>query len=137
VRRRLQRSTGGVGVGIDIASGRLRKYAGDLYGRRHTQHPSSGFTFEGFEIPAWQEILEVARTVQRQLPYSRVLGLDICLDEDAKPVLIEINGLPDFLFIEQLNGPLLADDRVLQVFAEYGLLVSRAQEKLLRRDRGA
>jgi hypothetical protein len=76
-------------------------------------------------------MLDAARIVQRQLPFSKMLGLDICLDHEGKPVLIEINGLPDFLFVEQLNGPLLANEQILKAFAEYDLLFSNAQQKLL------
>ena len=124
-------SAGGVAGGVDIPTGRLRKYAYDQKGKRYTQDPSSGLTFEGFQIPEWLAMLDAARTAQRELPFSKMLGLDICLDHEAKPALIEINGLPDFVFVEQLNGPLLANPQILKAFAEYDLLFSNAQRKLL------
>jgi hypothetical protein len=76
-------------------------------------------------------MLDAARTVQRQLPFSKMLGPDFCPGHEAKPVLIEINGLPGFAFVEQLNGPLLANQEILKAFAEYDLLFSNAQQKLL------
>ena len=58
--------------------------------------------------------------------------MDICLDQDARPVLIEVNGLPDLIILEQLNAPLLADRQILKAFAEYDLLVSNAQRRLIQ-----
>ena len=115
-------SAGGVAAGIDLETGRLRSYAGDQQGIRYAQHPSSQFIFEGFQIPQWQSILDAARMIQRELPFSKVAGLDLCLDEDGKPVLIEINGLPDWTMPEQMNGPFLANPQTLKAFAEYDLL---------------
>jgi len=115
-------SAGGVAVGIDPQTGKFRSFGADMHGHHYAKHPSSGFTFEGFEIPEWQRILDTARKVQTALPFSKMLGLDICLDESGTPVLIEINGLPDFTAVEQLNGPLLANEQVRAAFAEYGLV---------------
>lgn len=124
-------SAGGVAIGVDTETGRLRKYGYDIKGHRYTQHPTSGFAFDGYQVPEWQAILQTAATVQRELPFSRLLGMDICLDQTGKPVVIETNGLPDFVFIEQLNGPLLSDPRTLKLFADYGMLVSGAQRRLV------
>ena len=107
-------SAGGVAAGIDTETGRLRKYAGDMFGKQHTQHPSSQFTFDGFQIPEWPAILDAARAIQKELPFSKIAGMDLCLDENAKPVLIEINGLPDWTVPEQLNGPMLANPQILK-----------------------
>src|SRR5262249_2171792 len=43
-------SAGGVAVGIDPQTGRLRKYGSDMTGKLYAQHPSSQVTFEGFQI---------------------------------------------------------------------------------------
>jgi hypothetical protein len=125
-------SAGGVGVGIDHHTGRLRARGYDKFGNTYTEHPCSHVKFEGFEIPQWQRILDAARHVQRSLPFSRMAGVDICLDEDAQPVLIEVNGLPDLVPQEQLNGPLLENPQLLKAFDDCGLLVSRAHKRLAR-----
>jgi len=124
-------SAGGISVGIDPATGGLKKYAHAMNCRRYTQHPTSGFTFEGFQIPGWPAVLQAALSIQRILPFSKIAGFDICVDENGRPVLIEINGLPDLVPMEQLNGPLLANRRTLQAFAEYDLLPSQLQRDLL------
>ena len=123
-------SSGGVAIGIDAESGRLKKFGYAMGGKRYAAHPDSGAIFDGFQIPAWDAILETARTIQRELPFSRMTGVDICVDENGKPVLIEINGFPDLAPIEQLNGPLLAKKETLNAFAEYNLL-TRPQKRLL------
>jgi len=123
--------TGGVAVGVETETGRLRKHGSDWTGSLYEKHPTSGFVFDGFQIPEWNRILEAARTVQRELPFSRIAGLDICLNHDATPTVIEINGLPDIGLLEQMNGPLLADPKALRFFGDYDLLVTRKQKRLL------
>lgn len=125
-------SAGGVSVGVNTRTGRLRKFAYDKWGNEYTHHPSSGVQFDGFQLPHWQAILDTARKVQRELSFSRLGGADICLDQDGTPVVIEVNGLPDLVPREQLNGPLLAEPEILRAFADNDLLVSEAQRRLLK-----
>jgi hypothetical protein len=126
-------SAGGVSIGVDLKTGKLRKVAYDKRGNQYLRHPSSQVLFEGFQIPEWQRVLELAHRVQRGLPFCRMLGLDICLDEQGDPILIEINPTPDLLPMEQANGPLLTDKQILSAFAEYNLIVSRVQRRLIER----
>lgn len=122
-------SAGGVAVGVDHHAGTLKKYAYDKYGKKYTKHPDTGVTFSGFEIPIWEEVMQTAITVQKDCPFYRMLGMDIAITETG-PVIIEINGEPDLVFIEQTSGPLLADKLVLQSFKEYNLLINEFQQQL-------
>lgn len=124
-------SAGGVAVGINHKNGVLKKYAFDKRGNRYTVHPVSNKVFEGFEIPHWEEVLEVARKVQKMSPFYRLIGMDIAIDKEKHPVLIEVNANPDLIFQEQTSGPLLENFETLKAFSEYDLLVNKEQKKLL------
>jgi hypothetical protein len=125
-------SAGGVALGVDKETGRLLKFAFDKKGNSHTHHPSSGIKFDGFQVPRWNEIINLAIKTQRLFPYYMLLGMDIAVS-DKGPVLIEINAFPDLVFQEQTSGPLLKDNRILEEFARYDLLVNDHQKKLLNK----
>jgi len=123
-------SAGGVSAGVDCDRGVLRTYAYDKKSRRYSSHPTSGIVFEGHPVPAWDGVRAAAATVQRAFSFYRLIGLDLALDRDGLPVVIEVNGAPDLAGLEQKAGPLLRSPSVLKAFGEYGLLVNRHQQRL-------
>lgn len=123
-------SAGGVSVGIDCRNGVLKKLAYDRESRPYAVHPTGGIVFEGRPVPEWDSVVETAKNVQRAFSFYRLIGLDIALDEEGRPVIIELNHGPDLAGLEQKAGPLLRDEKVLRAFGEYGLLVNRHQRKL-------
>ena len=80
---------GAVGVGIDIAKGQCTHIA---YKDRIIEELPDGLgKIRGLKIPQWDEILEIASRVQliTNLGY---MAVDICLDRNSGPVLLEINA---------------------------------------------
>jgi alpha-L-glutamate ligase-like protein len=82
---------GGVGVGIDLGTGvtttaiqkdRLIEYA-----------PKTRLLLRGIQIPEWKEILKLA--VQAQWA-SKIgfLGVDIAIDREKGPIILELNARP-------------------------------------------
>ena len=101
---------GGIGVGIDLATG-ITTYAiqNDKF---ITKHPDTNALLQNFVIPDWDNILTIAVQTQQAigLGYS---GVDIVMDRDKGPVVLEINGHPG-LSIQNANLTSLRDrlDRV-------------------------
>lgn len=122
-------SAGGVSVGVDIDTGTLKKYAYDKHGNRFNEHPVSMKKFEGFQIPAWDEVVKIARRIQEASPFYRLVGCDVAITESG-PVLIEANANPDIVYQEQTSGPILEDKRVFDEFVKYDLLVNKYQRAL-------
>lgn len=118
------RSRGGMGAGVDMETGRLYKHALDFRSRSHLRHPDSGVVFEGFQLPYWDRVQQLAGKAQRLFPYYRLLGLDIAFGEDG-PVILEINASHDNVGLEQVAGGILAQGRVHEEFLRYGLLFNR------------
>lgn len=82
--------SGGIFVGID--AGRLRREAFTEQGLRWDKHPDSGIKFDGYLVPHFERLLEASRKVQAFIPKCPFLDLDITLDEDYEPVLVEVNA---------------------------------------------
>jgi hypothetical protein len=57
------------------------------------QHPVSGQSFTGFQIPHWDKVKEVACEGHIMFPEFSVFGWDIAIGEDG-PVIIECNANP-------------------------------------------
>ena len=98
-------SQGGIFVGIDVETGRLRplarrffKHGGDV----HAMHPDTGFRFEGFEIPHFPAARATAVKAATRVPHPLV-GWDLAITQTG-PVLIEGNALPDLPIMEIAGG---------------------------------
>lgn len=80
---------GAVGVGIDIAKGETTyiSYKNGII----EELPDGLGKIKGLKIPYWDKILTIASTVQlvTNLGY---MAIDICLDKNSGPVLLEINA---------------------------------------------
>ena len=80
---------GAVGVGIDIAKGECTYIA---YKNGTIEELPDGLgKIRGLKIPFWDEILTIASRVQlvTNLGY---MAIDICIDKNSGPVLLEINA---------------------------------------------
>lgn len=125
-------SRGGVGLGVDPLTGRLMKYAYDKDAKRYSKHPTSDVTFEGYQIPEWERIIDLAITIQTAFPCYRILGIDFAIREDGEPVIVEINSNASLLGQEQSCGPLLQAEQNLRAFGEYDLFINRHQRELYK-----
>ena len=81
---------GGVFAAIDPQTGVLITDGVDEAGHTYPVHPDSGLSFKGWQIPRWQELLEVAQKAHRTIPRHKYIGWDFALTRDGW-VLIEGN----------------------------------------------
>ncbi|MHB1426276.1 MAG: alpha-L-glutamate ligase-like protein [Gemmataceae bacterium] len=91
---------GGIGTGIDLDSG-ITHHAVQK-NRLIDRHPDTGRPVVGMVVPYWSEVLEMSRRVARAVGLG-YLGVDIVVDEDAGPMLLEANARPG-LAIQIANG---------------------------------
>ena len=82
---------GGVGVGVDLASGYTTTAI--RHGRRVTAHPDRGHALAGIRIPAWETILLLAVQAADAAGLGFV-GVDIVVDADHGPLVLELNARP-------------------------------------------
>ncbi len=82
---------GGSYIGIQKDTGILDKSVRDQDARIRTVHNGIDFSANHFQIPHWDKILEFAKSVGQYIPHHRLLALDIVLDINGKPAMLEFN----------------------------------------------
>ncbi|MEL6353042.1 MAG: alpha-L-glutamate ligase-like protein [Cyanobacteria bacterium J06627_28] len=82
---------GGLGVGIDIATGTT--LGGIQYNRYVKAHPDTDGTLCDRTIPHWPKILNIAAKLGAHTGFA-YLGIDIVLDKERGPLLLEMNARP-------------------------------------------
>lgn len=84
---------GGLGCPVEIATGRIWAPAFNVRLERFETHPLTGTCFVGFQLPMWEEALDMVRAAARKaylLPQCHYLGWDVAFTPDG-PALVESN----------------------------------------------
>ena len=103
-------SSGGIAVGIDIETGRVKErgFLKPEYGTTVTKHPVSNIEFHHFQIPYWDQVKKTAARAQKSFHYLKSIGWDIAITPDG-PVIIEGNIEWGTTGIQAANGGLLTE----------------------------
>ncbi len=82
---------GAIGSGINLSSGKTLSavWRNDII----TEHPDTGQTVTGIEIPKWYSLLDLAVRCC-ELTGLSYQGVDIVLDEKLGPLILELNARP-------------------------------------------
>ena len=91
---------GAVGVGISLISGLTTLAVCD--NQRVVEHPDFGHSLAGLQIPGWNDLLLLATRCYELAPLG-YLGVDIVLDANLGPLILEMNARPG-LSIQIANG---------------------------------
>jgi len=91
---------GAIGAGIDITTGKTLTavWKNDII----TEHPDTGYEVSGVQVPHWDAMLEIAARCY-ELTGLGYQGIDMVLDKDKGPLMLEINARPG-LNIQIANG---------------------------------
>ena len=94
-------SAGGFYVPMDPISGTLWKYGVQNIqnnGRCFRKHPDTDFVLNGFEVPFYQESIQLVKELTKLLP-NRIIGWDIAITNEG-PIVIEGNHDPGIVMTE-------------------------------------
>jgi alpha-L-glutamate ligase-like protein len=91
---------GGIGTGVDLASGFTHHAV--QRDRMVSLHPDTGVPVLGVRVPHWREVLAMSRRVAEAVGLG-YLGVDIVVDVERGPMLLEANARPG-LAIQIANG---------------------------------
>ena len=94
-------SSGGLYVSMDHRRGTLLKHGTQSFhhgGHCFECHPDTGFRFEGFEVPFYEEAIDLVKHLTRLLP-NRIIGWDIGITGSG-PFVIEGNHDPGIYITE-------------------------------------
>jgi alpha-L-glutamate ligase-like protein len=82
---------GGIGAGIDLDSGfthhAVQRNRGVL------SHPDTAMPVVGMRVPHWQQVLDMSRRVSQAVGLGYI-GVDIVVDAEEGPMLLEANARP-------------------------------------------
>ena len=95
---------GAVGVGIDISSGRAVRAV--QHGVSVTHHPDTGQNLVELEVPQWAEMLKLACACYDMTGLGYI-GVDLVLDRNRGPLLLELNARPGLAIQVANNAGLL------------------------------
>lgn len=83
---------GAIGVGVDLATGITTH--GVVNGQWIKYIPGTKIKVNGLKLPFWEQILTLAITTQEVIPKLGYLGVDIIVDEQRGPMVLELNARP-------------------------------------------
>ena len=82
---------GAIGAGIELASGKTT--AAVHHSDVVTTHPDTGKPVTGIFVPHWEQMLLMA-AVSMEMTGLGYLGMDLAIDRDQGPLLLELNARP-------------------------------------------
>lgn len=91
---------GAIGIGVDIATGKTVRAI--HHGKPIMVHSDLKKDLVGIQLPDWDLMLEIAVTCAEMTGLG-YLGVDLMLDEEHGPLMIEVNARPG-LSIQMANG---------------------------------
>ncbi len=112
-------TSGGFFVGIDLENGVLKPkghYLPEHGGKEITEHPDSGYKFEGFKIPYYKEVCDLVLDTARIIP-DGLIGWDVAITPNG-PIIIEANAEPHIPISNIAQGGLLKNKHVKNVLDE-------------------
>lgn len=114
---------GGLCCGINHENGQMSAVAYDTNGGKYTEHPTSHIRFSDIKLPNIEAVKALVCKAHPCIPYFRLVGWDVALDENNEPLLMEANMAHPGLEMPQMcNGPMFGDlyDEVMEeVFGKH------------------
>lgn len=75
-----------------------------------TEHPDTGVVYSDLQLPFLPDVISLCKKAHHRFPYTRVIGWDIFVNEQATPKIIEWNANnPFFDTIEARFGPFFSE----------------------------
>ncbi|NIB44215.1 hypothetical protein HBA55_31740 [Pseudomaricurvus alkylphenolicus] len=90
---------GAIGAAVDLQTGEISRCQRN--GQPLARHPDNQEPLIGVKLPYWQQILDISDKCSQAIPLG-YMGIDICLDKERGPLVLEVNGRPG-LEIQNVN----------------------------------
>lgn len=81
---------GGVFIAIED-DGTLHEWATTEFNDKFTEHPDSHLVFAGYQIPLVKDVIAAAYRMHNMIPQVGAINWDFSINEEGKPILIEVN----------------------------------------------
>lgn len=83
---------GGMMCLVDAKTGIIYTNAVDENCREYVTHPDTGFKFNGYQLPAWSELLDITLKIGAMIPDARFIGWDCTYSKNRGWQIVEGNG---------------------------------------------
>ena len=98
---------GGILIGVDEKTGVLNTDGMDEHGNVFTEHPESHIPFKGYQLPNWQQMLQLCNEITPRVKGIHAIGWDLA-HTDQGWVIVEGNLFSQFI------GPQITKERGLK-----------------------
>ena len=100
------RSGSAIKIPVDLKSGTLSEKGYMVNWQTTSCHPDTGILFEGKIIPKFDDCIAYVEKTHQQIPFCRLVGWDIIVNDNEEVEQIEWNGsFNDIIFSEATQGP--------------------------------
>lgn len=96
-------SNGGICASVDLSTGIVESNGYKKNGDIIETHPDSAIKIKGFQIPCWDELMNLVEQVATQVPYYKYIGWDFALTDNGW-VVVEGNSRPNVNSIQMCSG---------------------------------
>ena len=84
---------------VDFNTGILHKPASTFGDDLYENHPTTGEPIKGFQVPYWNEIIQMLKDICAELPTVGYIGWDVAITPDG-PIVIEGNTTPGYKYYQ-------------------------------------
>lgn len=97
-------------IPIDLETGNLDEYAYGNDWKPISKHPDTNYVFGEKQIPFYKECKEKVLNLHSKVPFIRIVGWDVVIDDSDQIQIMELNGgHNDIKFSEATQGPIFKD----------------------------
>lgn len=88
---------------VDVETGIIISYGKSKAGDVHLKHPGTNTIMLGYQIPRWEEVIDISIRAAEHIPQVGIIGWDVAIMNDGVQ-LIEGNHNPDYELFEFLGS---------------------------------
>lgn len=87
-------NSGGLSGILNINTGKIVTDGYDKFRSTFKKHPDTGTIINGFEVPMWDDVVNLVVEAAKVVPQIRYVGWDVAISNKYGPLLIEGNSYP-------------------------------------------
>lgn len=107
---KIMKASSNLRIEVNRLTGKLSEYAYTPEWRRIGKHPDTNCEFKGKKLPSFKESKEKILNLHSKVPFIRIIGWDLIIDDNNNIQVMEFNGgHNDIKFSEATQGPIFKD----------------------------
>lgn len=91
--------SGGIYASIDVSTGKLQSDAQNYHNIHYSNHPTTGQTIKGFQLPKWNEAVDLIKRMALKIKGTTLIAWDIAYSKRGW-IMVEANENGDWSIIQ-------------------------------------